>query len=156
MQFDEAARGPQAGVTWNETVHQTVRKLFNKAGYDLPEIVYWDIKGKGGITGTLPARADQPGVQLLSGYSASLMKTSFGEANDYKQAEEACNETVIGKSEEDGEIVNIPDTSDDSKDEEQNVKPSTADKEGTKEITPAIKLAQILANLSFSKLRVFD
>lgn len=156
MQFDEAARDPQAGVTWNETVHQTVRRLFNEAGYDLPEIVYWNIKGGGGITGTLPARADQPGVQLLSGYSASLMKTFLGKANDYNQAEEACNETASRDSEEDGEIVNIPDISDYFNKKEQNVKPSSADKGGTEEITPAIKLAEILANPSFSKLRVFD
>lgn len=84
------------------------------------------------------------------------MKTFLGKANDNNQAEEACNETAGSELEDDDEMVNIPASSRNSEKKEQNVKPSSADEGGAEEITPAVKLAQILANPSFSKLRVFD
>lgn len=53
------------------TVFEAAQELFRKAGKTLPEIVFWNLAGceKGS-----PVVATQPGVTIVSGFSASLIK----------------------------------------------------------------------------------
>lgn len=148
MQFD-AANQPQHRTAWT-TTHQIYISKYNEAGYDLPEIVYWNIQGSDGPSGNLPARADQPGVQLLSGYSGSMMKTFLrGDAADVMEEMEDAEDA---EDESDGDIK-LEDNA------WQKVSASTDPKKtGAKDetVTPMAKLAQILANPAFAKLRVLD
>ena len=64
MQFNQADRN-------YATNHQTVVNKFTNAGYEVPLIVYWNVRAN---TVDFPALADTPGVALLAGYSPSLMK----------------------------------------------------------------------------------
>jgi Domain of unknown function (DUF2828) len=45
MEFDESS--VQSGADW-ETEHRKVVKAFEEAGYDVPEIVYWNLQGARG------------------------------------------------------------------------------------------------------------
>ncbi len=149
MQFDDACKvsaydsGPSDPSSWNETVHQTITKKFNDAGYDLPTLVYWNIRGEGGVKGTLPARADQPGVELVSGYSASMMKAFLGMDDNGEDEEVEKADSGDGKEDADGFDV--------IEEEEENVAKAAKPK-----VTPAQKLAKILSHPSFSRLRVLD
>jgi len=86
MQFDDANRG---SAPWSDTPHETAVKKFEAAGYDVPELVYWNIQGVG-TGGPGPVQADTPGVEMMSGFSASLMKSFLGQAEveEMEKAEE--------------------------------------------------------------------
>jgi len=64
MQFN------QADNSFGVTEHEHMTSLFRKDGYDLPTIVYWNVRAN---TPGFPAPPG-PGVVLLSGYSPSLLK----------------------------------------------------------------------------------
>ena len=66
MQFDEA-------VGNSATNFQAVRNMYDIAGYEFPEIVFWNVRSK--TTSDFPVRDTQTGVALLSGYSPSIMKS---------------------------------------------------------------------------------
>uniref|UniRef100_A0A7S4HV64 TROVE domain-containing protein n=1 Tax=Vannella robusta TaxID=1487602 RepID=A0A7S4HV64_9EUKA len=53
------------------TNHQVLEKKFKDAGYEVPLIVYWNVRPN---TTEFPALSDTPGVALLAGYSPSLLK----------------------------------------------------------------------------------
>jgi hypothetical protein len=71
MQFNEADR------TF-ETMHECLTRRFAEVGmatvgapYTIPQIIYWNLRGD---TTNHAATADTPGVQMLSGFSPSLLK----------------------------------------------------------------------------------
>jgi hypothetical protein len=66
MQFDEGIGSSSSGLTdkW--------AKKFNDAGYQLPNLVYWNLLGK---SGRLPISKHQSGACIVSGFSPVLMKT---------------------------------------------------------------------------------
>ncbi|CAE6398994.1 unnamed protein product [Rhizoctonia solani] len=66
MQFDESVSGGSSDGAW-ETTHDRVAKAFKEAGYEVPEIVYWNLQG--GTT-----KPDTPGTALITGFSANMMK----------------------------------------------------------------------------------
>ncbi|KAG8906785.1 hypothetical protein FRB99_006162 [Tulasnella sp. 403] len=68
MQFDQAR--PRSGTSW-ETNHERIVKAFNKAGYDVPEIVYWNLAGR---VAAKPVTKDTPGVAMVAGFSGNLLK----------------------------------------------------------------------------------
>lgn len=47
------------------------KALFNGAGYELPNIIFWNVNAYGNS----PARQDESGVQLVSGHSPSVFKS---------------------------------------------------------------------------------
>lgn len=59
MQFD--ASRINTGTTW-ETTHSVIEKAYTLAGYDVPEIIYWNLAGQ---AGAVPVTADQEGVAML-------------------------------------------------------------------------------------------
>ncbi|KDN51032.1 hypothetical protein RSAG8_00661, partial [Rhizoctonia solani AG-8 WAC10335] len=71
MQFDQSIPGSTSdgADTW-ETTHDRVTKAFKEAGYEVPEIVYWNLQGGT----TKPVLKDTPGTALITGFSANMMK----------------------------------------------------------------------------------
>ncbi|KAK6337156.1 hypothetical protein TWF718_009940 [Orbilia javanica] len=72
MQFDEGAGG--SSERW-ETTYDSIKKAYEAAGYDVPEIVYWDL----GDGRTVEVLGGREGVALMKGFSASMMKVFMGD-----------------------------------------------------------------------------
>ncbi|KAJ7679294.1 hypothetical protein DFH06DRAFT_974655 [Mycena polygramma] len=83
MQFDQGASAglrawdPHYGSatgTW-ETNYDVIEKAFKRAGYEVPQIVYWNLSDYD----TVEVLADRKGVGLMSGFSPSMLKVFMGE-----------------------------------------------------------------------------
>ena len=77
MQFD-AAIGHSSDSYWqtekqnfNPTMLAMARAKYAAAGYELPQIVFWNLNA---MYGNVPATMNDMGVMLVSGYSPSLLK----------------------------------------------------------------------------------
>lgn len=70
MQFDESYRDTLGEGTW-QTEHQKVVKAFHEAGYDVPEIIYWNLAGD---ELAKPVTAVEEGVAIMSGFSPNMLK----------------------------------------------------------------------------------
>ncbi len=66
MQFDVA----QPGGSW-KTTYGEIKQLYNDEGYDMPQLVFWNLRA---AKPAFPCTKDTPGVALVSGYSAELLK----------------------------------------------------------------------------------
>ncbi|KAG2137052.1 hypothetical protein DEU56DRAFT_736974 [Suillus clintonianus] len=90
MQFDASQRtGPKAAA-W-DTNHDVIEKAYKEAGYEMPEIVYWNLSTADRYPGvTVPVTAERKGVAMLNGYSPSLLKVFMGgeEAEEEEEEEE--------------------------------------------------------------------
>ncbi|KAK3680914.1 hypothetical protein B0T22DRAFT_474364 [Podospora appendiculata] len=115
MQFDEANReewddqGPGARRDWY-TCYERIEAAFKSAGYDVPELVFWNLAGgragyaadvvaDGDPVAPKPAEADTKGVALVSGYSQGMLKTFLFD----EDAEEEEGERDVVMEDEDGE-----------------------------------------------------
>ena len=97
MEFDQSSL--QSGTAW-ETEHQKAVKAFEEAGYDVPEIVYWNLQG---ARGAKPVTANEKsGVSLMSGFSANMMKVFMDGGEDVEEVEIIEAEGVDGQE---GEVV---------------------------------------------------
>lgn len=63
MQFDSATRGGRANIFGD------MKKKFANYGYDFPNIVFWNVNA----SSNTPATMNQHGVQLVSGFSPSIL-----------------------------------------------------------------------------------
>ena len=63
MQFDSCTRGASVGI------FDLMKEKFNNHGYDFPNIVFWNVNAYGNQPMTMNAQ----GVQLVSGYSPSIL-----------------------------------------------------------------------------------
>lgn len=84
MEFDEATstRGGwyNSGIVpkWNPTAQEMVKKMFSDAGYEMPNIIYWNIQSRGE---NVPVRFDEQGTALISGFSPSIMTSLLSGAS---------------------------------------------------------------------------
>lgn len=62
----------------NTTNLEAARLKFERAGYRLPNVVFWNVNGR---QGNSPARSRDPGVALISGFSPSIMTSVLGAKN---------------------------------------------------------------------------
>ena len=83
MQFDEC-------VEYDDSAIEMITRKYAEAGYTVPQVVFWNLRYSHGV----PARADQQGVALVSGYSPSLMQGLL-EAGTFATAEEVMLQTVM-------------------------------------------------------------
>ncbi|EEH48177.1 uncharacterized protein PADG_04261 [Paracoccidioides brasiliensis Pb18] len=67
--FGVPGSGPEVN-RW-QTHHQFVEMEFQKHGYEVPELVYWNLAGR---AGAVPVTHDMKGTALVSGQSQALMK----------------------------------------------------------------------------------
>jgi hypothetical protein len=66
MQFDKA-------MSMGSVVHfERIKTMFEEAGFDLPQIVFWNLRGD---TGDFPVTCNESGVVMLAGYSPSLLSS---------------------------------------------------------------------------------
>ncbi|GAM17843.1 hypothetical protein SAMD00019534_010180 [Acytostelium subglobosum LB1] len=72
MQFDSADNSYKSN-------HENMLKQYKKAGYEPPQIIYWNVNGS--YTTTPVGDASIPGVGLVSGFSPSILKAII-EAGD--------------------------------------------------------------------------
>ena len=134
MQFDsaneyrkcseEGAREDPAGA-WL-TNHDAIARAYEEAGYDMPEIVYWDLAGD---LETTPVEAERKGVALMSGFSPAMMKVFMDE-----EPEETLDDDTVMVDEKGEEI-----------------KPTQKSK-----MTPLSIMKRVLENPSYDGLMVFD
>ena len=63
MEFDQAGEN---------TNLEGIRDQYDVAGYKLPEIVFWNVNGR---PNNIPARSNDQGIGLVSGFSPAILKT---------------------------------------------------------------------------------
>jgi len=63
MQFDQCAR-------FDDSALESMARQYEAAGYKLPNIVFWNLNSRDNV----PAKFDQRGVALVSGFSPSIVK----------------------------------------------------------------------------------
>lgn len=66
MQFDSASESAE------ETLFQSAKREFEAAGYELPRMVFWNLRAS--ETGGFPVTASQTGTAYVSGFSSVLLK----------------------------------------------------------------------------------
>lgn len=65
----------------DSALFNVIKKRFEKAGYKMPRIVFWNVASR---TGTIPMKENELGVTLVSGYSVSIFKmVANGETDPY-------------------------------------------------------------------------
>ncbi|KAE8257171.1 hypothetical protein A4X13_0g2524 [Tilletia indica] len=82
MQFD-AANGGSWGPGW-ETTYDAISRAYAEAGYDVPQIVFWDLAN----SGTFEVNAEREGVAMMSGFSAAMVKVFMGEEPEEQEEKE--------------------------------------------------------------------
>lgn len=85
MQFNSACAGSPRGGNWS-TSYERIERHFQDAGYEMPELVFWNLAGGragyagGGLYGRgdpvdpKPVTAGEHGTALVSGYSQGMLK----------------------------------------------------------------------------------
>lgn len=68
MEFDSCQRGGRSVKLFD-----AAKKDFELAGYQLPKMVFWNLKGRGG-SGNSPVTFREDGTALVSGYSQNILK----------------------------------------------------------------------------------
>ncbi|KAG5653115.1 hypothetical protein H0H81_002182 [Sphagnurus paluster] len=92
MQFDACTSADAAD--W-QTNHDAIERAYKEAGYEVPQIVYWDLAK----FGTVEVQAEREGVALMNGFSPAMLKVFMGDAETEEEWEE-----VVG---EDGEAKTV-------------------------------------------------
>lgn len=84
MEFDTATYGYRySGFrSPSETLFETIRHKWGKAGYKIPRLVFWNICSR---TGAIPMKENKLGVTLVSGFSPAVCKMVLtNELDPYK------------------------------------------------------------------------
>ncbi|KAJ6256193.1 hypothetical protein Dda_9028 [Drechslerella dactyloides] len=134
MQFDEADDGRHGDDSSWDTTYDVIKRDYEAAGYDMPEIVYWDL----GSFDTVETPADRKGVAMMRGFSASMMKVFLGEE---QPEEEQADEDIVLVDEKDGDVVMAEE-------------PSKAKE--AEEFTPMTIMRKALMRKSFDGLVILD
>jgi len=76
MEFDEATakswRTYDKVPQWNPTAQQMIKGMYEEAGYEMPDIVYWNLNAR---NDNFPTSVNEMGTALVSGFSPSIMKS---------------------------------------------------------------------------------
>ena len=65
MEFDQAA-----GNSYTSTAMESIRAKYSAAGYELPNIVFWNLAARGS---NFPVKFDELGTAMVSGFSPSIL-----------------------------------------------------------------------------------
>ena len=69
---------------YDKTLFETIQNEYEKFGYKLPKIVFWNVDSRGNKT--IPIQQNDCGLVLCSGFSANIFKMVLGkELDPYKQ-----------------------------------------------------------------------
>lgn len=69
MQFD------MADGRYDVTNHKYIKRLYKESGYEMPQIVYWNLNAR---TGSFPVTINETDCCLISGFSPSILKSVLG------------------------------------------------------------------------------
>ncbi|GKU07741.1 hypothetical protein FLAG1_10598 [Fusarium langsethiae] len=97
--------GDEAEGGW-DTSYEHIKAKFEVAGYDMPELVFWNLAGgragygqtSGDPVAPKPVRSDENGTCLVSGYSQGLLKV-FLDGGGFEEEEDE-DEVVVEKDAE--------------------------------------------------------
>ena len=64
MEFNQACH--------NQTNLNSIRAKYSASGYEMPQIVFWNVNGR---LGNVPASVNDSGIGLVSGFSPSILKS---------------------------------------------------------------------------------
>ena len=67
-----------ACIKFDDSAMQMIERKYNDAGYEVPNIVFWNLNAR---SGNVPVKYDKKGVALVSGFSPAIM-TSILAAED--------------------------------------------------------------------------
>lgn len=70
MQFDSS--NSYYRMNWNETLFESISKEYEKYGYKLPKICFWNVCSRD--FDTIPMQKNELGLVLCSGFSTTNMK----------------------------------------------------------------------------------
>ncbi|KAJ3497616.1 hypothetical protein NLG97_g1767 [Lecanicillium saksenae] len=147
MQFD-AAQGRDG--KW-ESSYEVVQEAYAAAGYDMPELIFWDLTGgryatrvpaslrrpKGGLESTKPVTAADVGTALVSGYSQGMLKVFMDGGSLREEVKDTEEDIVIVEENDDGDSVVV--------------KTGPASK-----MTPRSLLDKAIAHPAYNMLAVYD
>ena len=72
-------------IPW-ETTYDVIERAYEKAGYQVPQIVFWDLYASGKPK-TVEVESDRKGVAMMNGFSPALLKVFIGE-EEWEDADE--------------------------------------------------------------------
>ena len=93
MQFDESRDSQQQKKgkrmkSW-ETTYDFIEKAYAKAGYEVPQIVFWDLSSStSGLPKTVEVESDRKGVAMMNGFSPAMLKVFMGEQEEEEVSSE--------------------------------------------------------------------
>jgi len=73
MQFDQASKTTHN--TMPESLFTTISNKYKNAGYEMPQLVFWNLSTVNSKVNAFPVKSDSCGCAYLSGFSAALLKT---------------------------------------------------------------------------------
>lgn len=98
MEFDSATRshggwyGNKEVSDWNTTAQQMISQMYADAGYEMPQIVYWNIQSRGS---NVPVRFNETGAALVSGFSPAIMTSLI--AGKIISPEQIMDQTIMSE-----------------------------------------------------------
>ena len=108
MQFD-AASGKASGSNW-ETNHDIIEKAYEAAGYEMPQMVYWDLTAGSKTTREVES-STKKGVAMMNGFSPAMLKVFMGEEEEATEWENVDDDgetvTVVEKNEDQFNPINV-------------------------------------------------
>jgi len=96
MEFNAATGsrgwGNSRSEGWNPTAQQMIEKMYDAAGYTMPQIVYWNIQSR---NGGVPVAFDKAGTALVSGFSPAIMTSLLG--GDIESPQQIMDKTILSE-----------------------------------------------------------
>ena len=95
MEFNAATGGGgwrNNESNWNPTAQQMIEKMYDVAGYTMPQIVYWNIQSR---NGGVPVAFDTQGTALVSGFSPAIMTSLLG--GDIESPQQIMDKTILSE-----------------------------------------------------------
>ena len=130
MEFDSCH---QLGSDY-ATHYEVVQKAYTDAGYEIPELVFWNL-ASGQKRTSKPVKSHQPGTALVSGYSAAIVKVFLAGADFAEPEDEDAYEEIETVDKESGGVVS---------------------KKQKTEMTPVGVMRKAIGHVSFAGLKVYD
>ncbi|KAL6904169.1 hypothetical protein GGI43DRAFT_399771 [Trichoderma evansii] len=108
MQFDEAQGNGKVGL-WSRNSHWRIEESYENNGYEVPELVFWNLAGGRNDTAPKPVLGRRKGAALVGGYSQAMLKMFMEDGmfdeEDEDEDEEDKEEDDEGGKEESSEKV---------------------------------------------------
>jgi hypothetical protein len=110
MQFDNSRGTSRRASDW-ETNHDVIEQAYKEAGYEMPQIVYWDLSASSKMTKEMES-STKKGVAMMNGFSPAVLKVFMGEEEEEvmeweKMDEDGETVTVVEKNEDEFNPINI-------------------------------------------------